>query len=85
MLRKFEEIDISRQSCRGDYELKGGKTLKTSVWILSKNSASGLCEHIWEDQVQHSISFLSQIKGAQAFFFNLSLEDLFRNKKLKLI
>jgi hypothetical protein len=40
-LREFEEIEISRQSCRGDC-IARRETLKTFVWISSKNSASGM-------------------------------------------
>jgi hypothetical protein len=41
-LREFGEIEISRQSCRYDFEyVARRKTLKTFVWISSKNSASG--------------------------------------------
>ncbi len=40
-LREFEEIKISRQSCRGNFWIARRKTLKTFVWISSKNSALG--------------------------------------------
>jgi hypothetical protein len=40
-LREFVEIEISKQSCRGDW-IARRKTLQTFVWILSKNSDSGL-------------------------------------------
>jgi hypothetical protein len=36
-LREFEEIEISRQSCWGDFEKQGGKFFKTFVWISSLN------------------------------------------------
>ncbi len=39
-LCEFEETEISRQSCRGDCEIARRKTLKTFVWISSKNSTS---------------------------------------------
>ncbi len=46
-LREFEEIEISWQSSRCDCEFQGGeKTLKTFLWISSKNSASGLQSYI---------------------------------------
>ncbi len=35
-LREFEEIEISRQSCRGDGELQGGKLqrFRPRIWPL---------------------------------------------------
>ncbi len=42
-MREFEEIDISSKAVEVTVNNKG-ETLKTFVWISSKNSASGLAE-----------------------------------------
>jgi hypothetical protein len=39
-LLEFEEVEISRQRCRGDCEQQGGY-YSDFVWISSKNLASG--------------------------------------------
>ncbi len=64
-LCEFEEIEISRQTYRGDYEKQEGK-FKTFVWISSKNSA--LDQQIYIQIFWQKLILRVQIRASTEFF-----------------
>jgi hypothetical protein len=65
-LREFEEIEILRQSCRGDREKQGGKLLRL---------LSGFCPRIWPPSVfilENIIHIQSKSEGGVYFSWNIS-------------